>query len=188
MLLWGVAFAGHGDSDGRKLADSNDVVVLEVDSVDMYATGYNTDTTYFPDEQGISLGWWNRYLFIYGIADLDTTSIDATDEGNYATALAEDSGNICVQLQTSLDGKLWEIVYEDSTMRTRFANGGDSLPRDFMITASDFYDVDSTKCCPLVRASVILIRKFDSAAAAAVWHADDTVWLNDIKILGIDTR
>jgi len=160
----------------RHLADSNDLCIVEIDSSARLGATLHIDSTFFPKITGASVGWASHYFCTYGIANYDTTLADL---------FGNDSGHVGFVLESSLDGDTWVELYSDTTMRTRFTSDGDSTRRNTGMYWLETMLSSDTLAGGHFRAKVYIYYDVDSTDNT-VGDIDDTLWLDDIDVIGLD--
>lgn len=167
----------------KRFVDSNDVIVLSVDSAALAGKTTHADTTYYPSVNGYNFNYMDQLLLKYGVAFLDSScyhvgAVEDDSGHSFVWAAANDSGHIGVALETSQDGAYWVIAFEDSTIRAAASSRS---------TSSHLMDVSGMMSDTLmggaVRIRYIIYRDVDSTETNA-YRIADTIWLDEAILKG----
>lgn len=164
--------------------DSNEFVILEVDSADIAGAKLHVDTTYFPNKTGYPFGWCDYLQIKYGVSAIDGTpypeGAGESDSGHSALfAVAVDSAHIGVTVQTSRDAVYWSTVFKDTTLR---ATASQRSTRSAMLDLQAMQIAD-TLVGGRFRFLFEVFRDVDSTETDA-YNITDSIWLDLCELWG----
>jgi hypothetical protein len=186
LLVASTAMAWDFHGQGKALVDSNELVIIDVDSADLSDWTLHIDTTYLPNASGYNFGWPKHIQLQYGVSAIDGTPFpegaSESDSGHsFLFAVGVDSAHIGIGIETSRDAEYWSTIWIDSTLRATASMRSTASP---MLDLSAMMIAD-TLVGNRFRAVIYLYRDVDSTETD-LYNITDSIRLDKCDLKGFN--